>query len=73
MFDPGQANPGGVEMPGKDKKIKKGSFIHEPLSSFYPSPFEVSEPTLQNKAPRNYGHGAVYVNRQKHQEEQKEK
>ena len=60
-------------MSGKDKKVKKGSFIHEPLSSFYPPPFKVSEPTLQNEAPKYYGHGAVYVNNEKHEEEEKEK
>lgn len=61
-------------MSGAGKKVKKESFIHEPLSSFYPSPFKVNEPTLQNEAPKNYGHGAVYVNRKKHREaEQGEK
>jgi hypothetical protein len=57
---------------GIDKKVKKTSFIHEPLSSFYPSPFKVSEPTLQNEAPKYYGHVAVYVNRKKHREEEQE-
>jgi hypothetical protein len=62
-----------LTLSGTDKKDEKGSFIHEPLSSSYPAPFKVDEPTLQNEAPKYYGHGAVYVNRKKHSEEEKEK
>ncbi len=48
--------------PGKkNNKETTESKIHEPLSSYYPPPFEVEEPTQQNKAPEYYGHGAVYV------------
>lgn len=52
------------------KKLKeaKGNKIHEPLSSYFPSPFEVDEPTLQNFAPKDYGAGIVYVNKKEHQE-----
>jgi hypothetical protein len=56
----------------KGKRVKKESFIHEPLSSNYPPPFKVNEPTLQNEAPQYYGHGSVYVNRKKHQEEEED-
>jgi hypothetical protein len=35
--------------------------IQEPPSSFYPPPFKVGEPVLQNYAPDYYGHGAAYV------------
>lgn len=43
----------------------KGSKIHEPLSSYFPPPFKVDEPTLQNVAPTYKGHGAVYVRNNK--------
>lgn len=49
-------------------KEAKGSKIHEPLSSYYPPPFKVDEPTLQNFAPTYYGHGSIYVNKEEHQE-----
>ncbi len=45
----------------KKKKEPGKSNIHEPLSSYHPSPFKVDQPTLQNFAPSYYGHGAVYV------------
>lgn len=45
----------------KGRREPAKSKINEPLSSYYPSPFEVDEPTLQNNAPKHYGHGAVYV------------
>jgi len=52
----------------KNKKEPAKSKIREPLSSYYPSPFEVDEPTLQNVAPKHYGHGAVYVRKDEYPE-----
>lgn len=43
------------------KKPKKGDKVHGPLSSYFPPPFEVSEPTVQNFAPKYHGNGAAYV------------
>ncbi|NLI13174.1 hypothetical protein [Pelotomaculum propionicicum] len=45
----------------KNLKETKDSKIHEPLSSYYPAPFEVENPTLQNEAPEYSPHSAVYV------------
>ncbi len=41
------------------------SKIHEPLSSYYPSPFTVEKPTIQNVEPEYRPHGAVYVKNEK--------
>lgn len=41
-------------------KAEEESKIHEPLSSYDPSPFKVDEPTLQNVAPPYYGTSRVY-------------
>ncbi len=45
----------------KNQKENKDSKIHEPLSSYYPAPFEVAYPTLQNNAPEYSPHSVVYV------------
>jgi hypothetical protein len=49
------------KLPDQTPKPKKASKIQEPPSSFYPPPFKVGEPVLQNYAPDYYGHGAAYV------------
>ncbi|MHB1044325.1 MAG: hypothetical protein ACYC0Q_16060 [Eubacteriales bacterium] len=46
---------------GRDK-------ILEPLSSYFPSTFEVNEPNLQNYAPEYRGNGGVYKKKRTGQE-----
>lgn len=55
-------------MAAKKKNDLKVDNIHEPLSSFFPPPLQVEEPTLQNFAPPSYGQGGKYVNKEKKQE-----
>ncbi|MFX4262540.1 hypothetical protein ACOBQJ_10090 [Pelotomaculum propionicicum] len=53
----------------KTVKTKPGqSKIHEPLSSYYPPPFTVEKPTMQNVEPEYRPHSAVYVKNEKARE-----
>lgn len=52
--------------PGKTKPDQ--SKIHEPLSSYYPPPFTVESPTVQNVEPEYRPHSAVYVKKGEHQQ-----
>ncbi|OPX90050.1 MAG: hypothetical protein A4E53_01265 [Pelotomaculum sp. PtaB.Bin104] len=54
-------------------KPARGNKIHEPLSSYYPSPFKLDEPTIQNFPPPYYGHGAVYVSKEEKMKEDQQK
>ncbi|MEG3072177.1 MAG: hypothetical protein RQM92_16165 [Candidatus Syntrophopropionicum ammoniitolerans] len=56
------------------KPVKNGedkNKIHEPLSSYYPPPIKVSEPTIQNTETRYKPHTAVIYVKKGEDEQQK--